>query len=175
MNPVVVGKLTFAFAATAVAEQYEADGKPVAGWPLGTPVVDLVASQTAEHSAQSWFVEVKDFRVIDHPPADANLQGLPTTIERKLRSTLRGLRAVSSSPAHPLASHAATAVASATKRVVLHAEPHPRRGPHSRLFPLHFPISLHSKLRRLLADIDPNPLILTIATTPTANVPWTVT
>lgn len=63
-------------------------------------------------------------------------------------------------------------MAAPTKRVVLHLEPH--LGPHTALFPGGFEASVLQKLRQLVKTIDPNPLVLNIATTAKAAVPWTV-
>jgi hypothetical protein len=69
-------------------------------------------------------------------------------------------------------SHAANAIAAHSVRIVLHLEPHV--GPHTALFPAGFSASVLQSLRRLVKAIDPNPLVLNIANTAAAAVPWAV-
>ncbi|MFZ1403942.1 MAG: hypothetical protein WAW03_12695 [Anaerolineae bacterium] len=47
-------------------------------------------------------------------------------------------------------------------------------GPHSVLFPAGFSASVLQQLKQLVNTIDPNPLVLNIANTPAAGVPWSV-
>ncbi len=173
MRHVQVGRLTFGFADPVAAEQYEVAGKVVGGWPIGAAVVDIVAVDGAEDGT-AWLIEVKDFRQIDKPPQPANLQDLPATVERKVRGTLLGLRAITTLSHHRLAPHAGSAGRAACTRIVLHAEPYPRGGVHSKLFPVGFPVGLHQKLRSLVRDIDPDPLILTLSLSAASGVPWSV-
>jgi hypothetical protein len=175
MNPIRVEQFEFAFDATAHAEPYEIKGKTVPGWPTDHKVVDFVCIDPANGSGSTWLVEAKDYRVITNPPKPANLKNLAETMECKARHSLVGLQAISLLAGHRLAGHAATAHATPTKRVVLHLEPHPPNGPDIGLFPARFSMLVHQKLKSLVYDIDPNPLVLDIARTPAASVPWTVT
>jgi hypothetical protein len=55
---------------------------------------------------------------------------------------------------------------------VLHLEPY--AGDTSTLFPSGFAASVLQKLKQLVKNTDPNPLVLNIANTPAAGVPWIV-
>lgn len=68
--------------------------------------------------------------------------------------------------------HAVNALATPVKRVVLHLEPH--TGLHTALFPIGFAADVLQKIKQLVKAIDPSPLVLNIANTPAAGVPWTV-
>jgi hypothetical protein len=67
---------------------------------------------------------------------------------------------------------AARAISSSKKRIVLHLEPH--TGARTALFPAGFPASVLQKLRQIVQAIDSNPLVLNIANTLAAGVPWNV-
>jgi hypothetical protein len=69
---------------------------------------------------------------------------------------------------------ALVAIAAPVMRVVLHLEPHPAAGLHAALTPASWIANVLLQLRINLVDIDPNPLVLDIARTPGANVPWSV-
>lgn len=68
--------------------------------------------------------------------------------------------------------HAMNALATPVKRVVLHLEPH--TGLHTALFPIGFAADVLQRIKQLVKAIDPSPLVLNIANTPAAGVPWTV-
>ena len=167
-----VKNLTFDFVAPTIPAQFESNGQVVAGWPAGHKVVDIVAHDTR----RAWLIEVKDYRVITQPPKHANLGNLATTMDRKVRETLAALghyAAVGADAA--LVAHAKTTLGKPKTRVVLHLEPHPKGGPDSALFPKRFSASILQKLKQLVKGIDPRPLVLEIASTPSAGVPWSVT
>lgn len=108
----------------------------------------------------AWFLEVKDFRLQDRSPKAKNSSRLPATVDAKVRCSIDGLNAIGNAPA------------AARKRVVLHLEPPPHG---SSLFPSELQTTnILQKLRQLVRDIDPQPLVLRISTTPKARVPWTV-
>jgi hypothetical protein len=135
--------------------------------------VDVVAVEGAPNPTTTWLIEAKDFRIITHPPKPANLLGLAQTVADKAADTVAGLaHASSNASAASEKSHAASAIAAPTKRVVLHLEPH--TGSRSALFPAGFSASVLQRLRQLVGAIDRNPLVLNIANTPAAGVPWTV-
>ena len=46
-------------------------------------------------------------------------------------------------------------------------------GAHAALFGVGYAANVLLQLRALISDIDPNPLVLSIARTPSAKVPWT--
>lgn len=174
MNPIAVEQFVFTFPATVRAEAYETKGATVAGWPKDCKVVDFVCIDPGLAAECAWLVEAKDFRVLKDPPKPANLVNLPETMASKVRDSLRGMQAIASLPEHRLAGHAAAASAAPRKRVVLHLEPHSAAGDRAGLFPVGFSTLVHQKLKYLVQDIDPEPLVLDIARTPTAKVPWTV-
>lgn len=75
--------------------------------------------------------------------------------------------------ADPVEKKLASRANSATgRRVVLHLEPY--NGPHSALFPVGFAAGVLQKLKGLMRDVDPNPLVVNIARTRSAGLPWTV-
>lgn len=171
---VTVERVEFTFDPSVDPLQYESAGVCIAGWPSGAKVVDVVANGTPPPPPVTWLIEVKDFRVITSPPRPSNLGGLAETVEAKVRQTLAALPAVvADSPEQAHRDHAAGASAAARRRVVLHLEPHPTNGAHAALFGVGYAANVLLKLRALVADIDPNPLVLDIARTQRANVPWT--
>ena len=175
MTQVQVEQLTFDFAVGVLPFQYEKAGAVVNGWPAGSKVVDVVASDATGAAAVAWFIEAKDFRIITYPPRPVNLTGLPQTVNKKVRDTITGMAAVGASSNDPAAkAHATATLPLARRRIVLHLEPHPPGGGHSYLFPRGFAASVLMKLRQLMKDIDRNPLVLDLARTPAAGVPWTV-
>ncbi len=175
MTTVLVEQLRFTFEGHLDPFQYEQGGVKVVGWPGGAKVVDVVANEPVAAPTVVWFIEAKDYRVIDSPPRPANLAKLPETVEAKVRSTIACLPVVvAATPGSPAAAHAGRAMAAGQTRVVLHLEPHPPTGSQTALFPSGFTASVLQKLKQLVKDIDPTPLVLNIARTPAAGVPWTV-
>lgn len=53
--------------------------------------VDLVAIPD-EASSPHWLVEVKDYRVINHPPAEKTIRNMPEKLAAKIADSLRYLR-----------------------------------------------------------------------------------
>jgi hypothetical protein len=131
--------------------------------------VDIVA----HHGRTIWFVEVKDFRVQEKSPRPPNSVQLAKTVDLKVRGSMAGLEHVSSIAGDSQDQQfAAGAVAARRRRVALHVEP-PIHG--SRLFPSAIQIAnILQRLRQLVKDVDPTPLVLQIRTTPDFGVPWTV-
>lgn len=173
MSEVEVENLTFTFEATEAPFQYEVGGQVVPGWPTGAKVVDIVLNHPGDQPGTVWLIEAKDFRIITNPPKPTNLQNLAETVAQKAKDTLGALASpgqfVGDAKAHADAGTNATA-----KRVVLHLEPHPPSGARSKLFPQGFSALILQKLRQLLVSIDSKALVLDIARTPNATVPWTV-
>jgi hypothetical protein len=62
----------------------------------------------------------------------------------------------------------------ATVEAKVRVQPHPSSGQHAALFPASWIANVLLQLRINLADIDNNPLVLDLARTATANVPWSV-
>ena len=172
---VSVEQLAFEFDPRIDPFQYERGGATVPEWPVGRKVVDVVASDPADTPLVVWLIEAKDFRVITNPPKPANLSGLPATINAKVRATVSSLPIVATAITGSAAAvHALHATSVTQYRVVLHLEPHSRSGANSALFPRGFAASVLQKLQALVRDIDSAPLVLNIARTPGAGVPWTV-
>lgn len=143
--------------------------------PASQKAVDVVAVQTSAVPVATWLIEAKDFRIVDpaFPPRGSNVAGLPQTVATKAEHTLAGLIDAAANATDPVErKHAATAMITTVKRIVLHLEPH--TGPHTALFPTGFAASVLQRLRQLLTAIDSNPLVLNIANTPASGVPWTV-
>lgn len=128
--------------------------------PRATKAVDIVAFRRRNPPPPLWLIEVKDFRELRGGPGEKNdRKNLPANVVRKAADTLFGLRDAAVS----------------AEVVVLHMEPF--RGP-SRLFPEQPTRSnVLQKMKQLLKaypDLDQNPLVLDLKSTPRAKVPWTV-
>ena len=175
MTSISVEQLTFAFEPSVAPFQYEKDSICVAGWPQGSKVVDVVAHDLPVPASLTWLIEAKDYRVITNPPKPTNLTGLAATVEAKVRDSLAALPVVGAQSTNAAAkAHALVASAAPARRIVLHLEPHPAAGLHAALTPASWIANVLLQLRINLVDIDPNPLVLDIARTPAANVPWSV-
>lgn len=175
MTSISVEQLSFTFDASVVPFQYEVAGVCVAGWPQGSRVVDVVAHDLPVPAQCTWLIEAKDYRVITNPPKPTNLTGLAATVEAKVRDSLAALPVVGVQSTDAAAkAHATVACAASAIRVVLHLQPHPSSGQHAALFPVSWSANVLLQLRINLADIDANPLLLDMARTATANVPWSV-
>ena len=176
MPTLSVDTLTFAFDPSVSAGIYDQWQHYTAVWnapPGGQKAVDVVAVEGGPPQSTTWLIEAKDFRVITNPPKPSNIAGLAPFVADKANHTLAGLADASTNAVVPDEKQLATdAIASTTKRIVLHLEPH--AGAHTALFPLGFAANVLQKLRQLVKAIDPNPLVLNIDNTPTAGVPWTV-
>ena len=177
MASLQVDTLVFDFAATDDALKYDIWQHYTCVWNagVGQKAMDVVAveSPPAPGKSVTWLIEAKDFRVITNPPKPSNIGGLAQLVAVKATDTLEGLHDAAAHATVPAErTHAASAVAATAKRVVLHLEPH--TGQHTALFPKGFAASVLQKLRQLVNVIDPNPLVLNIANTQAAGVPWTV-
>lgn len=175
MPTLQVESLQFTFATTVAAQRYDtwqhyASVWNAAGWQKA---MDVVAIESGVGSDVVWLVEAKDFRIITHPPNPSNISGLPQQVADKTAHTIAGLAdaAVNATVASEK-SHATSASSAPVKRIVLHLEPH--TGAHTALFPIGFAADVLQKLKQLVHAIDPSPLVLNIANTPAAGVPWTV-
>ena len=74
----------------------------------------------------------------------------------------------------PEKEHAALAIRAARTRVILHLEPYVGR--ETKLFTVQpNPANVQQKLKQLVQELDPHPLVLSIATSARAGVPWSVT
>jgi hypothetical protein len=135
--------------------------------------MDLVIARAQQSPVEVWLVEAKDFRMITRPPERSNLNGLAETVAKKVSDTLAGLRDAAGAAAQTnerrLAERALTAQ---KRRVVLHLEPHTSH--RSKLFPSNFSSGVLQKLRQVVGHIDLQPLVLNIANTGRAGVPWRV-
>ena len=175
MATLQVDALQFTFAPLVAAQIYDTWQHYVAVWNRGggQKAMDLVAIENTATPMTTWLIEAKDFRVITSPPNPSNVTGLAQTVADKAADTLAGL---ADAAVHAVVAsekgHAASSLAVPAKRVVLHLEPH--TGNHTALFPAGFSASVYQKLKQLVRAIDPNPLVLNIANTPVAGVPWSV-
>jgi hypothetical protein len=177
MPAVQVDNLLFTFPQTVAAVLYDQWQHYIAVWNAagGVKAVDVVAVEGVPPPppTTTWLIEAKDYRIITNPPQPSNLGGLPQTVADKVTDTLAGLADAAVNAADPAErAHAARAVLAPATRIVLHLEPHV--GSHTALFPAGFAASVFQTLKRLVAHIDANPLVLNIASTPTAGVPWVV-
>ena len=175
MTSISVEQLSFTFDDSVAPFQYEVAGVCVAGWPQGSKVVDVVAHGLPVPAQCTWLIEAKDYRVITSPPKPTNLTGLAATVEAKVRDSLRALPVVVGLSTDAAAqAHATVACAASAIRDVLHLQPHPTTGQHAALFPASWSANVLLQLRINLADIDASPLVLDMARTAAANVPWSV-
>ncbi len=178
MHIIPVENLSFAFEAGLSADKYDEWTHYSHVWnkpPASQKAVDVIAVQTAAVPKIAWMIEAKDCRVVDpkFPPRPSNLAGLPITMAEKAAHTLAGLADAAVRGTVPSEKELAQKVmASGSKRIVLHLEPH--TGPHSALFPAGFAAGVLQKLRQLVKSVDANPLVLNRANTPAAGVPWVV-
>jgi hypothetical protein len=176
MPTLSVEKLTFAFDTTVTAGNYDQWQHYTTVWnkhPRSNKAVDIVAVAGVPPRSTAWLIEAKDFRVINKRPKPSNIAGLAQLVTDKAEDTLDGLAHAQN---HAVVAGekrlAADATTSSGKRIVLHLEPH--TGAHTALFPVNFAAGVLQKLRQMAQAIDPNPLVLNIANTPAAGVPWTV-
>jgi len=177
MKSLTVDTLNFVFAATIVdAQNYDKWNHYLTVWNAASPgqkSVDVVAVDAGKPPTTCWMIEAKDFRVITRPPKPCHISGLAQIVFEKVQDSIAGLtNAAAHATAPTEKSLAHLAMLATARRVVLHLEPH--TGPHSKLFPANFSASVLQKLRQLVRSIDPKPLVLNIADTPSAGVPWTV-
>jgi hypothetical protein len=175
MPALQVDSLLFTFTPTIAAQRYDTWQHYTTVWNAsgGQKGVDVVAVENPAGPATTWMIEAKDFRIITSPPRPSNIAGLPQTVADKATDTLVGLADASANGAVVSEkNHATIAIAAPVKRVVLHLEPHV--GSHTALFPRAFAANVLQKLRQLVRAIDPNPLVLEVANTVAAGVPWTV-
>lgn len=175
MPTLQVNEFQFTFAPTVAAEPYDTwqHYKDVWNKVGGQKGMDVVAIENPAAPTTTWLIEAKDFRIITQPPRPSNIAGLPKTVADKVRDTVTGLADAALNAADAVEkNHATNALAAPAKRVVLHLEPHV--GPHSALFPAGFSASVLQQLKQLVKAIDANPLVLNIANTPAAGVPWAV-
>jgi hypothetical protein len=176
MPTLQVDSLAFKFEPSVSAGIYDHWKHYTTVWnapPGGQKAVDVVAVDGVPPQGTVWLIEAKDFRVITNPPKPSNIAGLAPFVADKASHTLAGLADASNNAVVLGEKQLATdALASASRRIVLHLEPH--TGAHTALFPAGFAASVLQKLRQLVKAIDANPLVLNIANTPISGVPWTV-
>ena len=170
-----VDGLRFNFQSTLVAQKYDEWEHYRSVWNAtgGKKAVDVVACRQQAAPSVAWFIEAKDYRTICQPPEPSNLRGLAGTVASKVRDTIYGLGdAAADANIEQERVHAQRLIAAGETKVVLHLEPHV--GHHSKLFPAGFRAGVLQKLSQLLRDVDKRPMVLDIASTPRADVPWTV-
>ena len=176
MPTLQVDTLTFTFTPAVAAQLYDKWQHYTAVWnapPGGRKAVDVVAVEGAAPPTIAWLIEAKDFRIITNPPKPSNIGGLAQFMADKVTDTRSGLADAANNAANlSERSHAVNAVAAASVRIVLHLEPHV--GAHTALFPKNFTASVYQSLKQLVQAIDPNSVVLNIANTAAAGVPWTV-
>ena len=174
MATLSVDGLYFTFRPSIAARKYDGSLHYRTIWQhQGQTAVDIVAMKMAAAPDTVWLIEAKDFRVITREPEPSNLRGLAETVATKVVDTLSGLADAAANAVVPEEKeHAVRAMAATRTRIVLHLEPHD--GQHSKLFPSNFSGGVLQKLKQLVKGIDPNPLVLNIANTPRAGVPWAV-
>ena len=175
MNPIAEGRLTFRFDGAVSSEKYDEWNfyKSTMNQSLQPKGVDMAVVKTEALPQVTFLVEVKDFRVIDSPPKPSNLSQLPQTVALKVANTIGGLSRAANEASVPSELAFARLVQKTTSvRVVLHLEEH--SGSSIALFPVNFRASVYQRLKQLVQQYDSNPLVLNLANTPKAGVPWAV-
>lgn len=163
-------RLAFHFSANmgALAYDQSAHYQSLQPRPMG---VDIVASRLTAQPEAVWLVEVKDFRTLAGVPKAESAEDLAPSVKGKVEDTLKALASWPESDSdYP---HANRAKQAFTRRVVLHLEPHAGT---SKLFSVvPSAANVRQRLVQLLKDVDSNPLVLNMANTKKAEVPWSVT
>jgi len=174
MATLQVDTLSFHFQPSIGAQKYDESNHYQMVWRLhGKMAMDVVAQRMGGTPDPLWLIEAKDFRVITQEPEASNLRGLAQTVAAKAVDTLEGLSDAAANAANAAEKEfASRATSAANTRIVLHLEPHV--GQHTKLFPRSFSGGVLQKLKQLVQNVDPKPLVLNIADTPRAGVPWTV-
>ncbi|MEY3214143.1 MAG: hypothetical protein RIT28_4624, partial [Pseudomonadota bacterium] len=130
----------------------------------------------ARADVRAWLIEVKDYRVVSSPPQPTKVAALPTIVIQKAVDSLAGLTALAAGAGNShLQAQAQATLQTTTRRLVLHLEPTPGHHPYAALCPN--PANVLLKLQQALraqapAGLHPEPLVLSLRTTPAANVPW---
>jgi hypothetical protein len=134
--------------------------------------VDCTAVRHGQSPQRAWMIEVKDFRNLHGPPKDATPTAMIEDFRKKIADSRQGLQDASQNAEDDMErSHALRFLSAVECQVVLHLEPY--QGPHTKLLP-DPTANILQKLRKLRPAGDPTPLVLNIATTRRAGVPWSV-
>ncbi|MCE5273405.1 hypothetical protein LLH00_19175 [bacterium] len=181
MPTLQVETLRFDFAASVIAEKYDDWNHYRNVWtkkvvdPKAMDVVAVESQVNPVRGLTTWLIEAKDYRILTVEPPLKKISNLPQTVADKARDTLTGLTDAASNASVPSEKlHAIKAVNTAAKRIVFHLEPYVGSGPGARLFLANTAANILGKLKQLVKDIDPKPLVLNIENTPAADVPWSV-
>ncbi len=139
----------------------------------GKRAVDVVAVEMGQNPQRAWLLEAKDYRALHGQPKDFTPSEMATDVFRKVTDTQEGLQDAAANAAdHGEKSHAARAISVGNIQIVFHLEPY--AGAATKLFPRDPTAGVLQKLRQLLRDADPKPMVLSTANTRKADVPWTV-
>lgn len=144
---------------------------------LDESAVDIVAFRHRNRPPDLWLIEVKDFRDLrGEPGAKNDRERLSEKTVRKAADTLVGLRDAAVNAKRPNEREfAATAVKRTRNRVVLHFEPF--KGAKKLFSEQPSQLNILQKMIQLLRshpELDPKPLVVSMANTKQARVPWTV-
>jgi|SRR5579871_2131602 len=168
-----VDTLDFHFQPQIDAWQYDESQHYRTVWQAGHRAADVVATEMGANPQLAWLIEAKDYRVLHGPPKDFTPSEMASDVFRKVRDTLDGLADAAANAIDPAEMlHASRATAAATRQIVFHLEPY--QGPATKLFPRDPSAGVLQKLKQLFGAVMPPPMVLNIATTRRANVPWTV-
>ena len=168
-----VDTLDFHFETWIEAQKYDESAHYDAFRQGGKRAVDVVAVETGANLQLAWLIEAKDYRVIRGQPKDVLPSEIASDVFRKVSDTMDGLADAAANALDPAEMlHASRAMAAATLQIVFHLEPY--QGPATKLFPRDPSANVLDKLKQLFGAVMPTPMVLNIATTRRANVPWTV-
>lgn len=136
--------------------------------------VDIVC--TAPSISDSFYIEIKDFRVITSPPKHSNLQEIHTTVVQKYEDTKNGLEDLRQQTQYAPDDQFATLALAATKDIIaLHLEPHAHLS--SYMFPKARIANITQQTNSILyqKQLSVKVICLNMATTNENQLPWTVT
>jgi hypothetical protein len=168
-----VDTLDFHFQTKIDAWKYDASQHYQTVWQNGHRAVDVVATEMGANPQLAWLIEAKDYRNLHGQPKDFTPSEIASDVFRKVNDTLDGLADAAANAVDPAEMlRASRATTAATRQIVFHLEPY--QGPATKLFPRDPSANVLQKLKQSFGAVTPPPMVLNIATTRRANVPWTV-
>ena len=141
----------------------------------GRKGVDFICLCSTTNS-NTFYIEVKDFRIITSKPKSANLQDIHLTVVKKYEDTLHGLSSLSvSSQFAPDDDFARNALSATDKILVLHLEPHVQISTY--MFPVTVVAQILQQTKNLIAqkNLVAEVKYLNAAITNRLQLHWTVT
>jgi hypothetical protein len=139
----------------------------------GMRAVDCIALRQGLRPRSAWMIEAKDFRNLRGLPKDSNPSAMIRDLLKKVNDSRDGItHAAAHAEIEKERTHANRFLNAARCQIVLHLEPY--AGPASKLFLRDPSAIVLQKLRQMLHSEERPPLVLNIANSARAGVPWTV-